>query len=362
MSIKGKGFFIFQIPECEGGNPDSIASVAQAAGLAHVWVKIADGTKPFGVGHTKPVVDALHRKRIAVWGWHYVYGNDPTGEASVAVRRYKELNLDGYVINAEVEYKNRKAAARRFMSDLRDALPDAKIALSSYRFPDFHPELPWGEFLEKCDYNWPQVYWVESHNAGAQLRTSKKQCDALPNAKPYCATGASYSDNPNKWNPTPAEVKDFLDSARALDLDAVNFFSWDYCRAHYPAIWKTISDFNWPVPPTTPPVAFEEAYLSALNAHSVDEVMRLYNDNATLVTRDRILRGADAIRVWYGQYFDATLPNAVFTFKKTNKLGDMNFITWGAESDAGKVTNGRDTVMVSKEKVSLHFSYFTVRE
>ncbi|MCF6277952.1 MAG: nuclear transport factor 2 family protein [Anaerolineales bacterium] len=358
MSIKGKGFFIFQIPDCEGGDPRAIAETAEAAGLAHIWLKIADGTNPFGVGITQPVVAALHAKGIAVWGWHYVYGNDPSGEASVALRRVSELKLDGYVVNAEVEYKNKQASARRFMSDLREALPDVPIALSSYRFPDFHPELPWAEFLEKCDYHWPQVYWVEAHNAGAQLRTSKKHCDALPNAKPYYATGAAYSDNPNKWNPTAADVQDFLDSARVLGLEAVNFFSWDYCRAHYPAIWQTISDFTWPVPS---PVIFAEAYLAALNAHDADAVTALYADNATLVTRDRILRGAGAIRVWYGQYFDSMLPEATFTFKKTNKMGDMHFINWDADSSAGQVRKGRDTVMLSRGKVSLHFSFFTIR-
>ena len=313
----------------------------------------------------------MHAKGIEAWGWHYVYGDDPAGEASVAVRRFNELELDGYVVNAEVQYKHKNAAARRYMSLLRDALPDAKIALSSYRFPNYHPELPWAEFLEKCDYHFPQVYWVEAHNAGAQLRESKKQCDALPNAKPFYATGAAYSDNPNVWNPAPADVQELLQTACGLGIEAVNFFSWDYCRTHYPSIWQTISDFEWEFPPITPPeppappvepVSFEEAYLIALNVHSVDEMMKLYKDNATLVTRDRILRGTDSIRVWYRQYFDTMLPNAVFTFKKTNKIGDMHFINWNAEADTGNVTNGRDTVMVSKDKVSLHFSYFTVRE
>ncbi len=362
MSIKGKGFFIFQIPNCEGGDPDAIASVAQAAGLSHVWVKIADGTNPFGVGHTKPVVNALHDKGIAVWGWHYVYGYEPAGEASVAVRRFKELNLDGYVVNAEVEYKNKVAAARRLMSDLRNGLPDAKIALSSYRFPNYHPELPWTVFLEKCDYNWPQVYWVEAHNAGAQLRESKKQCDALPNAKPYYATGAAYSDTPNKWNPTPADVEDFMATAREMGIEAVNFFSWDYCRAHYPAIWKTISNFDFPAaPPVTPPATFIEAYLAALNAHSVDEMMKLYQSEATLVTRDRVLSGADSIRIWYGQFFSEVLANGEFVFSKVNKLGDLRYIIWEAESDTGRVSKARDTVLLREDKAKFHFSYFTVR-
>ncbi|NOY99431.1 MAG: nuclear transport factor 2 family protein [Chloroflexi bacterium] len=363
MSLKGKGFFIFQIPDCEGGDPDAITAVARAAGLGHVLVKIADGANPFGVGITAPVVQALQGAGISVWGWHYVYGNDPAGEARVAVRRFNELGLDGYAVNAETEYKNKNAAARRFMSDLRAGLPDAKIALSSYRFPNYHPELPWKTFFEKCDYNMPQVYWVEAHNAGQQLRWSKAQFDAMGVDLPFVPSGAAYSDDPAKWNPTPADVKDFLQTVRDLNMEAANFFSWDYCRRHLPKLWKTVSDFDWPAPPPppAPPAEFVTAYHDALNAHAIDDVMRLYRDNAVLVTRDRILRGTESIRTWYGQFFNEILPNGEFQFTKVSEKGDLRFIIWDAASDSGTVSDGRDTVMLSKGKVALHYSYFTVK-
>ncbi len=48
MTLQGKGFFTFILPECEGGDPASIQAAAQAAGLSHVLVKIADGERPYG--------------------------------------------------------------------------------------------------------------------------------------------------------------------------------------------------------------------------------------------------------------------------------------------------------------------------
>ena len=252
MTLQGKGFFTYILPECEGGKPADILAAAQAAGLSHVLVKIANGVYPFGVDasgdYTAPVVQALRGAGITVWGWHYVYGSNPAIEASIAIQRVQTLGLDGYVVDAEEEYKQpgKDNAARQFMTAVRSTLT-CPIALSSYRFPNYHPELPWSVFLEFCDLHMPQVYWEQSHNAGNQLRESKRQCDALPNAKPYLPTGAAYG-TPPVWDPTPADVTDFLNTAQALGLPAVNFFSWDECRRDEPQVWQTVASFNWAAP------------------------------------------------------------------------------------------------------------------
>jgi len=44
MSLVGKGFYIWKISRCEGGDVQAIATVAAQAGLTHILVKIADGT------------------------------------------------------------------------------------------------------------------------------------------------------------------------------------------------------------------------------------------------------------------------------------------------------------------------------
>nr|MBI2905973.1 hypothetical protein [Chloroflexota bacterium] len=171
MALTGKGFFTWQLKNCEGANAEAIANKAQAANLSHAVVKVADTTFAYGYDSqnndiTAPVVRALHNRGMQVWGWHYVKGNDPAGEARAAVQRCQQLAVDGYVIDAEAEYKEsgKSAAARTFMSALRASLPNLPIALSSYRYPSYHTTLPWREFLEKCDLNMPQVYWEQAHN------------------------------------------------------------------------------------------------------------------------------------------------------------------------------------------------------
>jgi hypothetical protein len=87
------------------------------------------------------VVEALRALGIQAWGWQYVYGSDPIGEARMAVRRIQQFNLDGFVIDAEAEYKQPGRAARRetLYERLRKACPNLPLALSSYRFPILSP-------------------------------------------------------------------------------------------------------------------------------------------------------------------------------------------------------------------------------
>ncbi|MFH1908967.1 MAG: hypothetical protein ABIL11_16575 [Chloroflexota bacterium] len=256
MALQGKGFYTLLLPECEAGDPLAITCAARDAGLSHVLVKIADGTQPFGLDATGqdlslPVIQALHAAGIAVWGWHAVYGDDPTGEAALAIIRVQELALDGYVLSAGAAYEqaDKAQAARAFMTALR-ADWDVPIALSSYRFPNFHPELPWAAFLEKCDAVMPQVYWEAAHNAGSQLRESLRQYKALPNARPCIPTGAAYG-RLGGWAPNLEDVADFINTAKDLGVEAVNFYSWDTCRSYLSPVWDLIANFAWPAPPQT---------------------------------------------------------------------------------------------------------------
>ena len=108
MAVEGKGFFIWRILNCEGGDAEAIASKAADANLTHVLIKNPHTRYPFGYDRNNndlvpSVTQALKNRGIQVWGWHYVKGNDPAGEARVAVARTTELQLDAYVIDAEHE-------------------------------------------------------------------------------------------------------------------------------------------------------------------------------------------------------------------------------------------------------------------
>jgi hypothetical protein len=368
MILQGKGFKTFNLNECEGGDPASILAVALAAGLSHVLVKIADGEKAFGVDasgidFTAPVVQALRAAGIAVWGWHSVHGDDPAAEAAVAIARMKALGLDGYVVEAKDEYCRfgLEKAARLFMSSVRDALA-VPIALSSYCFPNYHPELPWSTLLEFCDLHMPQVTWEQAHNGGAQLHESKRQCDALPNARSCVPTGPAYTTT--SWSPTTGEIIEFMNTAKTLGVPAINFTKWDSCRQYLPDLWSTIADFAWPAsaplpkqetsPLPTLQDTFLAQFLAAMNSRHAEQIIALYVSAAIQVWENQFLSGPEAILTSYAAFFDSLPAVTRFTISQIQAVNDQRQFSW----KAGNIS-GETTLVLENRKIVLDYTFIS---
>lgn len=364
MTLEGKGFYIWQIRRCEGGDANAIADEAELAGLTHCLIKIADGTNPYNIDSNTgsdlvpPVSSALTSRGIQVWGWHYVYGYDPLGEADIAIQRIQTLGLDGYAVDVEAPYKQpgRDEAARQFLGRLRASLPTFPMALSSYRYPTYHPQIPWVEFLEKVDINMPQVYWVESHNPGEQLIRSLREFEALTPFRPIIPTGSAYIQG--DWSPTLNDINEFLQTAIDLNMSAANFWEWGHTRIYAPELWDAVAAFVWPSEPPQPDIL--DLYMDALNASDVDQLVALYHDNAVHVTADRTLQGLQAIRGWYENFFSDILPGATFTKIDSSSAAGSRTLSWTASSSAGEVNNGNDSFGLVAGKIIYHYTFFTV--
>ncbi len=379
MALEGKGFFIWRILNCEGGNPEAIASKAVAAQLTHVLIKIADTRYPFGYDRNNndlvpAVSQALKNRGIQVWGWHYVKGSDPSGEARVAIARTRELQLDGYVIDAEHEYKwrGKDVAARLFMTELRQALPNHLIALSSYRFPTYHRELPWAAFLEKCDFNMPQVYWEQAHNPGDQLqRCVGEFADTrlVGHARPVIPTGSAYGAG--GWVATAEDQRRFYQKARELDLSAANTYSWDWSTSSgHHDLWDAVAAFQWPLveaEPTVPapaPMPPSETndplqhYVDALNNRDIDLLVSLYHENAGHVNAQRMILGIQAIRAWYQRLLHELLPAGTFAIDHVRGKGSSWTFNWTFQSPAGQMAGGKDTLGLRQGRIQYHYSSF----
>jgi hypothetical protein len=362
MPINGKGFFIWMLPRCEGGDPYAIAHVAKQAGLEYVIIKVADTLYPYnvynGVDVVPPVVQQLKAQGIQAWGWHYIKGGNPTGEANKAIERVTQLDLDGYVLNAEAEYKEsgKQAAAQTFMQRLRAGLPNTPIALSSYRYPSYHPQLPWQAFLERCDFNMPQVYWMHSSNAGAQLRRSVREFEALTPFRPIIPTGAAFKEW--GWIATAEQVVDFLQTAESLNLKSVNFYSWDHARTYLRNVWDTIKNYPWLGDRESADLSAK--YIHALNSHTTENILTLYNPNAVHITSNRSIQGYRGLRSWFQNFLNKMLPNATFTLTNHIGSGSFRYFTWTAVSNNGSVHNGSDTIGIIDDKISYHYSFFSL--
>jgi hypothetical protein len=363
--LQGKGFFTWKIPRCENGDPGQIAAQAKNAGLTHMLIKVADGPVIYhgtwgdSTDYTTPVVNALRGKGIQVWGWHYIYGDYPTGEANTAIARIRQYNLDGYVLDVEGEFKasGKKAAAKQFMNRLRAAFPDLTIALSSYRFPSLHPQIPWTEFLEQCNINMPQVYWMKAHNPADQLERSVNELTAKKPSLPVIPTGAAFREQ--GWQPTDTEVTEFFTKAKELNLSAANFWEWSDARSGImPGVWEVIRDFQWSG--RNEPKDVCEILIEALNSHNIDKIINLYGPPAIHISAQRTTQGVENLRTWYYKMLNEMLPSAQFKIGSFTGKGSSRHFTWTATSTKGFVHNGTDTLGISHGKISYHYSFFTV--
>lgn len=363
MALTGKGMMIWKVPDCEGGNPNTIANVAKSGGFTHVLIKIADGTYSYNVNRTTkvdlvpPVVAALKSAGIQVWGWHYIYGDLPAAEAQTAVKRTLDLKLDGYVIDAEGEFKaaGRDTAARTYMTELRKGLPNTPIALCSYRYPSLHMDFPWKAFLEKCDYNMPQVYWQSAHNPDVQITRSLKEFKALAPYRPLMPTGPLYPAG--GWVPTASELVLFMDTCKKLGIPAVNYFTWDY-KTRLASQWNAIYSYKWATDAVSQDIP--ALYIAALNTHNPDSCVSLYAKNAIRISASKIAQGTDSIRKNFVNLFTTIMPNARFQLTGITGNNFSRRFTWTATSSKGKVTNGSDTIGIVNGRIGYHYSFYTL--
>jgi len=362
VTIQGKGFYIWQIPRCEGGDANAIAQAAEMAGLTHVLIKIADATSAYnvtsgGVDLVPPVVQALRSRGITPMGWHYVYGYDPIGEAEIALQRLGELGLDVYVIDAEAQYKEpgKEEAARQFMAHLRASLPDFPMAISSYRYPSYHPAFPYPAFLESVNLNMPQVYWVLNHNPGEQLVRSLREFENIEPFRPIIPTGSAYLQG--SWAPTVEDINEFLQTAQALNMTAANFWEWGHTRLYLPHLWDAIAAYDWPV---TCDEDIVDCYFEALNTHDPNEVLKLYHMNAVQVDGSRTISGLAEIRTWYERLFNQLLPDATFTLGASSIRPGSRGFTWTASSSGGNINDGSDAFGLVGGKIIYHYTYYNI--
>jgi len=365
MTLTGKGYYIWIVKQCENGDPDTIAAVAREANLSHVLIKIADGAFPYnidldnGYDYARPAIKKLQAQNIQVWGWHYIYGNYPDQEAEIAVTRALELGVDGFVVDAEIEYqtKSKAPAASRYMKILRSNLGSMPIALSSYRYPSYHADFPWTNFLDRCDYNMPQVYWEQSHNkAGEQLQRCVNEFKNLRPFRPIIPTGPTYKQG--GWIPYEEEIIQFMKVAKKLGLSGVNFWYWDGCRRYMPAFWDLIKEYQYDtqVIEEVAEASLPEKYITALNSKDPDTVMALYADNAVHIRKASAIQGKENIRAWITSLLH-DYSSGIFALLNHTQDENIHNFQWEVSTDAGDSLIGRDTVGVAEDKISYHYSF-----
>jgi hypothetical protein len=243
------------------------------------------------------------------------------------------------------------------MRELRTGLPNTPIALSSYRYPNVHRAFPWETFLEYCDLNMPQVYWVRANNPAAQLLKSLHEFQSLKVWRPVFPTGAAYGEH--GWRATPEQVTSFLHGVQNNGLAGCNFWEWSFARQKESVLWDRVKAFPWEAGPGKEDIAIR--YLDALNSNDPVRVTALYSQAGVHVTGQRSVQGPEGILEWYNTLFKETMPNAHFTITGHSQTENIKTLTWAAESSTGRVLDGKDSFGVKDDQITYHYTFFTIQ-
>jgi len=244
---EGKGFLVWQRENSAHGDPVRFAAKCVEAKVDWVGFKITEREHVYG-GDLFPWLRELMEAHVAVWGWGYVYLDDPEAEAVRAAAETKRYGLRGYLIDGEGECKGRGPQAARYAAKLRAEMAHP-IGLCSYRYPSLHQDFPWAEFLSVCDFHAPQVYWLLATGdtaPGGQLLRSLADLKARKDL-PYVPIGCAFPHRQidgRVWNPSLAQFNNFNATARQAGLPGVGWWSWQSTEA-VPDWWAAIAAQVW---------------------------------------------------------------------------------------------------------------------
>jgi hypothetical protein len=154
---------------------------------------------------------------------------------------------DCFLIDAESEYEGRYAQAQSYTRALRQAVgPDYPIGLSSFPYVDYHPRLPYSEFLAPggAQFNVPQVYWKTIGDTVDEAMDHTYRYNR-PYARAVVPVGQAYGGT------SSSDVFRFRQVAAVQQSAGVSWWSWEAASAsNWDALGQPLTAFTG-VPPAT---------------------------------------------------------------------------------------------------------------
>jgi peptidoglycan hydrolase-like protein with peptidoglycan-binding domain len=235
------GMWIWYLSASNGGDLAAIAARAAAAGIKTLYVKSSDGASNYWSQFSPALVAQVHALGLNICAWQYVYGNNPAGEAALGIRAVQN-GADCLVVDAEVEYDGKYAAAQTYMQDLRAGVGASyPIGLASFPYVDYHESVPYSVFLGPggAQYDVPQIYWHvigdSPDDAFAHTFVQNRIYSRV-----IAPLGQLYGHVP------AAQIERFREVAAAYGAPAVSWWDWQSASA---SLWAALTA---PITDTTP--------------------------------------------------------------------------------------------------------------
>jgi hypothetical protein len=308
--FEGDGMWIWYVSQSSGGSPTAIANRAAKSGIETVFIKSSDGTNYWSQFNTA-YVDALKARGLKVCAWQYVYGRRPTTEARLA-RTAIQNGADCVVIDAEIEYEGKYAAASTYMTKLRAyAGDDYPIGLAGWPYVDYHPAYPFSVFFGPggAQFNVPQMYWKAIGVSVDEVFAHTYLWNSLY-GRTIAPLGQTYA------SPKSPELDRFRELAGAYGAPGVSWWSWQSTSA---GAWRALGRESTPL--MTAQVALPAA----------PTVKRGARGDVVVWAQQHLL--ATGQKVTVNGRFDVTTKRAILTFQKALGLpvtGMLDTATWQA--------------------------------
>jgi hypothetical protein len=216
----GRGMWIWELPNSNGGNVSSIIARAHANGIRTLMVKSGDGAGTWSQ-FSRQLVRALHSSGFRVCGWQYVYGVHPAAEANVGAAAVRD-GADCLLIDAESEYEGRYVPAQTYIKTLRTLIGARfPVALAGFPYIDYHPAFPYSVFLGPggAQYNVPQMYWFDIGTSVDGVYSHTFEYNRIYQ-RPIFPLGQIYN------NPPASDIRRFRQLSRSYGAHGVSWWDW----------------------------------------------------------------------------------------------------------------------------------------
>jgi hypothetical protein len=249
-TISGKGMWIWQYPQTEGGDVSGIVQRALAAHLNQLWVRVGSSRDGFyGASFLDAFVAAAHRKGLAVIGWGFAHLYDPVAdanwsEAALAWKSPTGDRLDGWSADIEAASEGTALSPKRaatYLGLIRPHADGRPIIATVYQPTSYWLTVyPYQAMAPYVDAFAPMVYWG-CREPGAAATAALA---ALSPMAPVHLIGQAYDMAPygRRGAPTAAEISHFLEVGQRGGASGVSFWVWQDMTAPE---WSALTGYSW---------------------------------------------------------------------------------------------------------------------
>lgn len=95
-------------------------------------------------------------------------------------------------------------------------------------------------------------------------------------------------------------------------------------------------------------------HLTAFGNNDLEEILKDYTGQSEILTANGPLKGMEAIRGFFVDFFAAIPKGSDFEMKQLTVTGPVGYVVWTSESASFKYLMGTDTFFIQDEKILFH--------